>query len=935
MATIKNIFSFLKDYNDIRNPVITDISRQIWHYKLSDLPSINELWSVYDTNDFESLNILEIERPVILPCPSPDESIIPWIDKTWEKLSLSDVPYIESKTSNGKDENDELVETIEYFTDHKDRVDKYNAWTSERKNWLEIETPKEIGLKFYNDLFSLYSDFKRESESLELVLGDGFISWTTEGRLINHPVLLQKVNLIFNSNKPSFIITCDEIKTELYTPMLRVINSINQAMLPEIIKEVEDKGFHIADKANSIEGYKRLINVINEKGSFVEQIDKTSQNPTISYEPILFVRKRNLGFTEFINKVIDDIDSKEEDIVLPDFFKNILGDYVDTEIIEEVGENWNQSGIDEDILLTLPANNEQMKIIKYLDNYGAVLVQGPPGTGKTHTIANLIGHLLSRGDRVLVTSHTEKALSVLKDKVYKDLQSLCISLLSSSSERKEMDATLFEIAEKSTSLDQTSSLNRINRLETERKELIARYKERKAELLQVRSLQYNDIVYGNTTIKPIEAAKFICEGKNTLDYIPGKTTDDNVLLTVDIEDLSYLYKSNGLITKDEEEFLYKELPDMNSIWTSNELKVSNEEISKYKAELEGWIQEFIFRDTTTKDELIGLLNHSKNILDSIDRMSDFERVVVNKNIIDSVYETFWEDVFEAFEELMLNYESYRKLLFYNNYDIPNNLYRTEAIVILEEIIDSGKEIPVNLMVGLLKPKWKKIRDSITISRKPLEKIQEYKDVRFIIDYALKKEGIVNKINRLIYGLQGQEKIENDETEEKLKILLDRVKYSLYWYKENWISYIGELRSYITNLDDQKINLQVDNPVESICDLTNNYLALNINNYHTSLKLEEEVQKREEYLDLLASYVNKGLIFNKLIDAVEIGDIDSYAYHHKELSEIYAKYEMNIRRHETLEKLAKYAPEWAYAIKDREGIHGDSSQAFKRFLWSKY
>ncbi|TJX15137.1 DUF559 domain-containing protein [Tissierella creatinini] len=259
----------------------------------------------------------------------------------------------------------------------------------------------------------------------------------------------------------------------------------------------------------------------------------------------------------------------------------------------------------------------------------------------------------------------------------------------------------------------------------------------------------------------------------------------------------------------------------------------------------------------------------------------------------------------------------------NNYSIPNNLYSTEAINILEEIIDSGKEIPVNLMIGILKPKWKKIKDSITISRKPLEKIQEYKDVRFIIDYALKKEEIVNKINRLIFELQGQEKIENDEREEKLNLLLDKVKSSLYWYKDNWISYIGELKGYIANLDDQKINLQVDNPIEYICDLTNDYLALNINNYHTSLKLEEEVQRREEYLDRLKTYVNRGLIFNKLIDAVEIGDIDSYAYHHKELSEIYAKNEMNIRRHEILEKLAKYAPEWANTIKDREGIHGDS------------
>ncbi|MFR6360135.1 MAG: AAA domain-containing protein [Sutterella wadsworthensis] len=58
-----------------------------------------------------------------------------------------------------------------------------------------------------------------------------------------------------------------------------------------------------------------------------------------------------------------------------------------------------------------------------------MLVQGPPGTGKTHTIANLLGHFLSQGKRVLVTSHTTKALSVVKDLPPKEIQPLCVTML--------------------------------------------------------------------------------------------------------------------------------------------------------------------------------------------------------------------------------------------------------------------------------------------------------------------------------------------------------------------------------------------------------------------------------------------------------------------------------------------------------------------------
>jgi len=50
-------------------------------------------------------------------------------------------------------------------------------------------------------------------------------------------------------------------------------------------------------------------------------------------------------------------------------------------------------------------------------------------TGKTHTIANLLGHLLAQGKRVLVTAHTPKALRVLREKVAEALQPLCISVL--------------------------------------------------------------------------------------------------------------------------------------------------------------------------------------------------------------------------------------------------------------------------------------------------------------------------------------------------------------------------------------------------------------------------------------------------------------------------------------------------------------------------
>ena len=67
-----------------------------------------------------------------------------------------------------------------------------------------------------------------------------------------------------------------------------------------------------------------------------------------------------------------------------------------------------------------------------LAQHRGVTVQGPPGTGKTHTIANLIGHLVGHGKRVLVTSQKEQALVVLRDKIPESIRDLSVAVLGSS-----------------------------------------------------------------------------------------------------------------------------------------------------------------------------------------------------------------------------------------------------------------------------------------------------------------------------------------------------------------------------------------------------------------------------------------------------------------------------------------------------------------------
>ena len=84
-----------------------------------------------------------------------------------------------------------------------------------------------------------------------------------------------------------------------------------------------------------------------------------------------------------------------------------------------------------DVFFPKPFNDDQVAIVHRLAAADGLVVQGPPGTGKTHTIANIICHAMALGQRVLVVSRGEAALSVLRDQLPEKVRPLTIAILSS------------------------------------------------------------------------------------------------------------------------------------------------------------------------------------------------------------------------------------------------------------------------------------------------------------------------------------------------------------------------------------------------------------------------------------------------------------------------------------------------------------------------
>jgi very-short-patch-repair endonuclease len=90
-----------------------------------------------------------------------------------------------------------------------------------------------------------------------------------------------------------------------------------------------------------------------------------------------------------------------------------------------------------DLLLPEPSSQAQRQMALSMERNPLTVVFGPPGTGKTYTIANLLGHLLARGKRLIVTAEKEEALHEVREKVLPELQDLVVPVLKGTSQERQ------------------------------------------------------------------------------------------------------------------------------------------------------------------------------------------------------------------------------------------------------------------------------------------------------------------------------------------------------------------------------------------------------------------------------------------------------------------------------------------------------------------
>jgi very-short-patch-repair endonuclease len=441
----------------------------------------------------------------------------------------------------------------------EEKDELFSAWAKTREAWAERERPAREARKVFEDLYELHSRLGREGETLELLLGDGVLSWQVEGVDIVHPLLLKRIQLQFRPEKPEFLLVETDDDVELYTALFSRVSGLSPLFLKNIREKFEQGSYHPLDEKTTSDFLRHLVHQLAPDGEFYEggsvrAFLKPSHGPKMARNPVIFLRERGQRYAQAIEGILEALEAQTQTEVPAAFWRFVGVDPASSQNKErEVYDQKDPWAGLEEVIFTKEWNAEQLKIIKRLQDESSALVQGPPGTGKTHTIANLIGHFLARGQSVLVTAHTSKALRVLKEKVVKDLQALCVSVLDDDLEYgRQLESSVGRIAERLSS-DHSEDLElEARNIKNRRSQILKELSMVWQQLKEARALEYRELVILGSSFQPLQAAKRIQEGRGKDDWIPDPLSSDTPC-PLNPGEVGELYALSASLSQKEEE----------------------------------------------------------------------------------------------------------------------------------------------------------------------------------------------------------------------------------------------------------------------------------------------------------------------------------------------------------------------------------------------
>ncbi len=451
------LLRFLKDTATLRRkriPAYGAGDKVFWFGKVTrDRPEIRSAFLADNPGEFPDL-WLEVRKKRMPPRPAAPEILEDWVrpqdldQADQEPELLPEITVLVETRVAAPDAPPELGRTltekvpeVRRLEDHPEvqdgwleyLVNQWEPWAQEMRSWREAQ-------RVYEDVDFMRRRLEEAEERYELVLGVGLLVWRDPtGTTVKRHLLTAPAEITLDAARGVLTVgpaaSFEKFRIELDMLELQNQPRLEGAGLDDRLEELDIRAW---DRATVGE----ILRVIANRASPDAQVDESRLEPLeradetfrVVYAPALVLRERRpTAYEELITRFLKATDDESLSTTTEPWERFLReGEPSKVSAGGSVEDPENNLGLGEDRLyFPLPTNEEQRRIAERLRVRPYVLVKGPPGTGKSHTIANLICHLLASGERVLVTAHAPKALAVLRDLLPGDIRNLCVTTFGS------------------------------------------------------------------------------------------------------------------------------------------------------------------------------------------------------------------------------------------------------------------------------------------------------------------------------------------------------------------------------------------------------------------------------------------------------------------------------------------------------------------------
>ncbi|MBS0533260.1 MAG: AAA family ATPase [Proteobacteria bacterium] len=417
--------------------------------------------------------------------------------------------------------------------------------------WAQEELPRRRCIALYQRLFELaqYVELGGPEQAIEIVWGIGQSRWTKDKTLIDLPLLERLVEIEIDEKAGGSI----RIRPRQADATIN-LRPYEELRLDgaTLAQDSARRGLALATESDGVSPFARETfepvlracqSQLDPEGRYlpdsgdaepVADIPAADAHLTVTDRWVIFARRRSDNFIlKDLENLRASIERNKDDLPGPAKTLVMGPDDVASEawmpLSQTIGESVGTGDTDEpispvgDLFFPKPFNDAQVEIIRRLDKEDGVVVQGPPGTGKTHTIANIICHYLATGRRVLVVSHAEPALSVLREKLPEGVRDLAISITTSEREGLKQVEGAVRLLQRIVQELRPGEQSRVIR---DLEQSIVRMRRRLAaidgEMAEVARTQLTQVPGRNVT--PAELAKAAVAARDSSDWFDDRPT---------------------------------------------------------------------------------------------------------------------------------------------------------------------------------------------------------------------------------------------------------------------------------------------------------------------------------------------------------------------------------------------------------------------------